>query len=713
MLVEYASAPAFKTLIDCIYAVVFFGPPHRGLEVQSLEQLTRGKETHGLITDLEKGSTLLRELNEKFPNVSKNIKIVTCFELQATPTTQSRHDDSESWERTGPTKMMVDQNSACLYTANEIRIAIDSNHSKIAKLSRADEAYQRIRTFFEDNMSVAQATIKTRVHQYNAMQAIERIRKVNGSLAGFLDHLGPREGDHDTAGLKSATLFLDQIYNFLSAELFPMIQTNPVSLSRLMESIFNTLQTFEDHVLPYKDVSTVYEHFVANGSLNHLDKASCEKFARGIEKSDRFASQLGTARISKLMKNSSSCIEKLRRILWLTLFSAGRADDFGRLENIESQGQTDISLSMRRQIRAHVAASKEQSIQPLAGHLEEGILFVVPRVQNFVPQGSTECFPVVVEERHYVINEEAKSSVAANEIKLKLEAKLKARMKIEQLTAVLQHLASDLEDAERPVTPPSSSVNTLRCLGYQETAEPGKFLILFRVPNSVDLCPIKNMTTLYTKLNSKEFRTTLEQRFRLAKTICSSILHLHCWGWVHKDIRPENIILINNLDDSRADLDLLVDNTFVAHLGGFEIARPQNDFSDATKTLELQKNLYRHPQRQQTPSRPFTKTDDLYAIGVILLEIGIQRSVDSIFMSKIIAALEKTGYMPPPEVIAGKIKKLAASELPAKMGSRYAEAVRKCLTGDFGITQDDEMKSELSIAFQNTVLDELEIGCQL
>lgn len=122
--------------MDSIYAVVFFGPPHRGLEVQSLEQLTRGKETHGLITDLEKSSTLLRELNEKFPNVSKNLKIVTCFELQATPTTQSGHDDSESWERTGPAKMMVDQNSACLYTANEIRIAIDKNHSKIAKLSR-------------------------------------------------------------------------------------------------------------------------------------------------------------------------------------------------------------------------------------------------------------------------------------------------------------------------------------------------------------------------------------------------------------------------------------------------------------------------------------------------------------------------------------------------------------------------------------------------
>lgn len=330
-----------------------------------------------------------------------------------------------------------------------------------------------------------------------------------------------------------------------------------------------------------------------------------------------------------------------------------------------------------------------------------------------MPQGSTECFPVVVEERDYVVKDEAKSPVAANEISLDLEAKLKAKMKIEQLTAVLQYLASDIEYTERPVTPPSSSVNTLRCLGYLRTAEPGKFLILFRISNSGDLFPIKNMSTLYTRLNSKEFQPTLEQRFRLAKTICSSILHLHCWGWVHKDIRPENIILINSHEDSKINFDLSVNNSFVAHLSGFEIARPENDFSGGTRTLELQKNLYRHPQRQQTPSRPFTKTDDLYAIGVILLEIGIQRTVDSIFMSKIIAALEKSGYMPQPEAVAKKIKELAASRLPAEMGSRYAEAVRKCLTGDFGVTQDDEIKSELSIAFQNSVLDELETGCQL
>ena len=708
MLVEYATAPAFKALMNCIYSVVFFGPPHRGLEVQSLEQLTRGKERHGLITDLEKGSTLLRELNEKFPNVSQNLKIITCFELQATPTAQRSLDDPESWERTGPSKMMVDRNSACLYTANESRIAIDKNHSKIAKLSSGDEAYQRLKTILEDDISVAQATIKARLHRLNAMQVIERVREIITPLAEFLNHLDLREGEHDTTALKRASAFLDQFHGSLGAELLSVTWINPESFSSLMESISDALQTFEAHVLLYKDISMVYQQFIANGSLNQLQETSCLKFARRIEKSDRFASQLSTTRITKLMKASSFCTERLIRLLWLALLNPGRIHDLERLENIQSQDQTDISRSVRQQIKAHVAALKGQSAEPLAGHLQESILLLAPRVQNFIPQGSTEYFPVIVEERNYVVDDHVTKSLAAAD-----EIELRARTRIAQLTVVLQHLVSDSGDAISPVIPSSPGVCTLQCLGYQETARRGKFLILFRVPSFVGHFSIKSLSTLYARLNSKEFRPTLQQRFRLAKAICSSILHLHCWGWVHKDIRPENIILLTHLDNPATDLALAKEDSFVAYIGGFEIARPENDFSDATKTLELQKNLYRHPQRQQTPSRPFTKTDDLYAIGVILLEIGIQRTVDLIFISKIIAVLEKTGYTPQPETIAKKIKELAASELPQKMGSKYAEIVRKCLTGDFGLTYDDEAKSELSIAFQDTVLDALEHGCQL
>ena len=47
------------------------------------------------------------------------------------------------------------------------------------------------------------------------------------------------------------------------------------------------------------------------------------------------------------------------------------------------------------------------------------------------------------------------------------------------------------------------------------------------------------------------------------------------------------------------------------------------------------------------------------------------------------------------------------------MGSRYADAVRRCLQWDFGVEYDDEAKTELSIAFQEVVLETVEDGCRL
>ena len=695
--------------MQCVYSVVLFGPPHRGLEIQALEQLTRGTERHGVITDLEKGSTLLRELNEKFPSVSRNLKIITCFELQATPTIRRRLDDPESWERTGPSKIMVDRNSACLYSANESRIAIDKNHSRIAKLSRADEAYQRLKTIFEDDISIAQATIQSRLNRVNVVKAVKRICDVIMPLVGFLNHLDQRGSGYDMTVLERMSSFLNQIHHSLSADVLSLTWINPISFSRLMENISDALYAFEAYILLYKDISKLYQQFVAGDSLSQSHEASCATFAKNIQKSDRFASQLRPPRIARLIKNSSSFLERLCRLLWLALLNLGSINDLEYPESIPLLDETGISNSARQQIRVHLTTLKGQSAAPVAGHLQEAVLLLAPRIQNFVPHGSTECFPVVVEERSYDIDDHtARDPAALNALKLKL------RNRMEQLTIVLQHLTPGSGNAISPLTPPSPSVCTLPCLGYQETAKPGKFLILFRVPDFVErFGTVKSFSTLYARLNSEGYRPSLQERFRLAKAICSAILHLHCWGWVHKDIRPENIILISHPDEPAIDSGEAKENSPIAYLGGFEVARPENDFSDITKTLELRKNIYRHPERQQTPLRPFAKTDDLYAIGVILLEIGLRKTVNTIFISKMIAMLEKTGHTYHPDAIANKIKRLAAADLPQNMGNRYAEVVRKCLTGDFGVIYDDDAKSELSIAFQDTVFDVLEQGCQL
>jgi hypothetical protein len=55
---------------------------------------------------------------------------------------------------------------------------------------------------------------------------------------------------------------------------------------------------------------------------------------------------------------------------------------------------------------------------------------------------------------------------------------------------------------------------------------------------------------------------------------------------------------------------------------GFEFSRPEFDFSSGRPDKDPARNVYRHPARQGKPDKPFAKIHDIYALGVVLLEIG-------------------------------------------------------------------------------------------
>ena len=122
----------YGNLSNSIYSVFFFGVPHQGLDTAALKEMVAKEPTKELIAELQEGSTTLRSLSEGFRRTAKRLKIVTCWELEETPTMQQT---SGQWKRTGPTAWMVKMWSASLYLPNEERIAIRANHSMMAKLS--------------------------------------------------------------------------------------------------------------------------------------------------------------------------------------------------------------------------------------------------------------------------------------------------------------------------------------------------------------------------------------------------------------------------------------------------------------------------------------------------------------------------------------------------------------------------------------------------
>lgn len=91
---------------------------------------------------------------------------------------------------------------------------------------------------------------------------------------------------------------------------------------------------------------------------------------------------------------------------------------------------------------------------------------------------------------------------------------------------------------------------------------------------------------------------------------------------MHESIRSENILFLPRDDETDPDEPQDISEPW---LFGFEFSRPEMFFSHGHADPCLERDLYRHPERQQRPTQMFGKIHDIYALGVVLLEIGLSR----------------------------------------------------------------------------------------
>ena len=170
----------------------------------------------------------------------------------------------------------------------------------------------------------------------------------------------------------------------------------------------------------------------------------------------------------------------------------------------------------------------------------------------------------------------------------------------------------------------------------------------------------------------------LDDRLYLAKVLARSVLSLHACRFVHKNIRPE-IILIFQDGQSKLGTPFLV---------GFETFRPADGTSYFLGDSYWERNLYRHPRRQGVyPEEEYKMQHDVYSVGVCLLEIGMwssfvtykpnpsPSSVLDIDEKLKMKELKKKAFD-----IKRMLTDLAKENLPSAMGHRYTEIVVSCLT---------------------------------
>jgi hypothetical protein len=224
--------------------------------------------------------------------------------------------------------------------------------------------------------------------------------------------------------------------------------------------------------------------------------------------------------------------------------------------------------------------------------------------------------------------------------------------------------------------------------------EVGKFEFVLSLPPKRG-----HPTSLRDLLIAGSSRHALNDRLDIAKQLASSVLFIHTSHFVHKNIRPEAVLVFPS-DTSALGSSYLV---------GFEKFRPQARQTYKMGDFKWERNLYRHARRQGVnPEEDFKMQHDIYSLGVCLLEIGIwtsfvlyEEGVDEPIPSpglKIAEFLKLKDQRKKAAEIKKVLVQLADEHLPSHMGRKYTEIVLACLTcldnGATGFGEEDDILDE-------------------
>ena len=203
---------------------------------------------------------------------------------------------------------------------------------------------------------------------------------------------------------------------------------------------------------------------------------------------------------------------------------------------------------------------------------------------------------------------------------------------------------------------------------------------------------------------------SLSTRFKIAISLARALSALHAVGWLYKSLRSETILFFAKPEHHREEhLSSSIGARFdfsQPRLFGFDSSRPEDTSSVATKEYRRSRQIYMHPKRWGRPTEVFDRVHDIYALGVILLEIGCWRKASQ---------LDKTGnhfeLVNDEEMVRGELLTVANEMLPHMAGESFRQAVVACLEGSFDeISIQEKGVLGLHKAFTSVVLDALVKG---
>ncbi|KAF2686418.1 serine/threonine protein kinase [Lentithecium fluviatile CBS 122367] len=273
---------------------------------------------------------------------------------------------------------------------------------------------------------------------------------------------------------------------------------------------------------------------------------------------------------------------------------------------------------------------------------------------------------------------------------------------------IVREIASILRQAD-PIC-----MGLLHCYGFTYQALSNRFELHYTLPPDYH-----NPRSLLDLLTSPETRRDgpnhpLNHRIDLAKQIATALFVLHSADMVHKQIRPDNILIfekkpnssLSTSEQKRKSYPYTVGEPFLV---GFDAVRKVDVKSQMAFVDEWQKNIYLSPERHRLQDGDeYRVQHDLYSLGVILLEIAFWASFQDKKARGVGSLIRKDDRVIGPEELKKVYLGLASGAVARSMGERYAEVVKACLTGLEEQSLEDADGITVATAYVTEVIKGLE-----
>ncbi|KAI4181240.1 MAG: hypothetical protein L6R41_006737 [Letrouitia leprolyta] len=223
-------------------------------------------------------------------------------------------------------------------------------------------------------------------------------------------------------------------------------------------------------------------------------------------------------------------------------------------------------------------------------------------------------------------------------------------------------------------------LGSLKLRGWIEDIRRGRIALVYEIPLP-DLDPsldrsrqLKVFTLLSFLHHGADTDSTnmpsLEDRFRLAFNLASSLLHLHAKKLFHRNINSRNVVFFISDDKDVSD-------TTKPWKRGV-IRRPfLTAFDQCSEDVlgEIEEsfisNIYRHPDYERGQRSRFKPFHDIYSLGLILLEIGLWMPLSKLWKTKYTRSQFRH-----------KLQTIYTRKLAGKCGTKYMNVVEFCLQAD-------------------------------